>query len=210
MSKKTTTALAMRPPQDEVDEFAAKVKSDAERSLAFVKSIEIKTRAEFEFAGNALKEIAHSHDVIDAKRRSWVDGLAAVVADINATFKPATTALKEAESVLKERIGAFVLAAEAKRGALLQEASVAVAGGRSADAERVLAEADQLAVAPVEGVGVSVKWEGEVIDASAIPREYLTPDVDKLNKITAATEGDPQIPGWRAKRTAAVRTSRKG
>lgn len=70
-------------------------------------------------------------------------------------------------------------------------------------------EAASADVVDLAGVSVREEWTGEVVDAALIPREYLCPDVAKLEAITRATAGDPKIPGWRAFSRPAVRTSRK-
>ena len=59
----------------------------------------------------------------------------------------------------------------------------------------------------IDGISVSETWAGEVVDASLIPREYLTPDLDKLKGVTKSLKEATAIPGWKAKpvRTLAVR-----
>jgi len=52
-------------------------------------------------------------------------------------------------------------------------------------------------VAPVAGVSYRENWQFEISDASAIPRDYLTPDVQKIGKMVKALKGTTNIPGVR-------------
>jgi hypothetical protein len=206
----TPTTPTVIPPRAEVDEFIGESKKDIDASLATIRKLSIKKPAELEFAGSALKEVAHRHDVIDKKRKSWVEPLKAVAKDIDKTFKPLLDGLKAAEQILKDKIGEYHVAGELARAALLKDASKAIQSGNQGAAEAALAQADKFVPSVVEGVTATTYWTGEVIDAAAIPREYLMPDVAKLEAMTKATGEDPKIPGWRAFPTSAVRTSRKG
>lgn len=60
----------------------------------------------------------------------------------------------------------------------------------------------------IEGITVAETWEGEVIDAALIPREYLIPDMKKLKDITKVLKEATVIPGWKAKsaKTISVRS----
>ena len=48
----------------------------------------------------------------------------------------------------------------------------------------------------VQGASTRENWVGKVVDESLIPREYMTPDLVKLNRITKALKGETRIPGW--------------
>jgi hypothetical protein len=183
--------------------------SEAKNVAKIVASMEIESQADYEFACNAVREAAEKHDVIDAKRKSWVDPLNAVVKDINATFRPVLKAWKDTEEHLRQLIAGYVAAKEAKRTELLNAAVTASRLGKGDRAESLIEKAESSIVDSVAGVSATVTWQGEVIDAAAIPAEYLIPNVAKLNALTAATGGDPKIPGWRAFPTADLRVSRK-
>jgi hypothetical protein len=60
----------------------------------------------------------------------------------------------------------------------------------------------------IEGVTFSETWTGDVVDESLIPREYLTPDLDKLKAVTKTLKEATSIPGWQAKsvKTVSVRS----
>lgn len=49
----------------------------------------------------------------------------------------------------------------------------------------------------IEGVVYSDHWTGEVEDARKLPREFLMPDVKKLEAVTKALKEATAIPGWK-------------
>lgn len=206
MPKKKQEAEALVPKHTEVDAFIAEVRTDAEKALEFIRAVQIQKAADREFAANALKEVAARHDMIDAKRKKWVEPLKAVTSDIDATFRPVTKLLKEAIDVLKTKIGAWDVEQAYERERLLRETSEALKRGEADQALLAYAEAGEIQQAG----GSKIVWTGEVVDPAAIPREYLCPDVAKLEALTRAAGADPGIPGWRAYAKAEIRTSRKG
>lgn len=52
-------------------------------------------------------------------------------------------------------------------------------------------------VAKVEGVSYRENWQFEIVDAAAIPRDYLCPDLSKIGKVVKALKGTAAIPGVR-------------
>ena len=196
-------------PREEVDDFTRSAAEDASKVLAFAQAMEIQKPADREFASNAVSEIAKKHDLWDGKRLSWVKPLKAVAADIDASFRPATKALAEAVQVIKRKIGAWDVAQAQERAKLLKASVTAAQQGDQAAAAKAYEKAEAH-VAADTGATSKIVWTGEVIDATQIPREFLVPDVAKLEAYTKALDKDPQIPGWRAFQTAEVRTSRKG
>lgn len=60
----------------------------------------------------------------------------------------------------------------------------------------------------IEGITFADAWDGEVVDAVLIPREYLIPDIKKLKDLTKVLKEATNIPGWKAKngKTISVRS----
>lgn len=74
--------------------------------------------------------------------------------------------------------------------------------------EKVLQYAETAdAVPAIEGGSISETWTGEVEDPNRIPREYMTPDLEKLKGLTKVMKEATSIPGWKCypKRTVSVR-----
>lgn len=60
----------------------------------------------------------------------------------------------------------------------------------------------------IEGISIGETWDGDVVDAALIPREYLVPDIKKLKDLTKVLKEATVIPGWKAKsvKTISVRS----
>ena len=187
--------------------------------LELVRGAKVVSPEDYEFAGSALKEVAHKVDAVTARRDERLEPFRAVVKNITATWKPVLDAYKKCEELWREKISTFAVGREQDRSALLKEASDAFAAGKEAQGQRLVSKAEDTDVPKLEGVSLSTKWIGEVIDAEAliqavlsgaVSREVLQPNLSALLALTAARQGDPEIPGWRAYPEAAIRTSRKG
>lgn len=210
MSKKATKIEdATVPKLAEVEALARPAADEAGQIQRIAEAIRITTPAEAEFAAGALREVAQRRDELDKQRKRWVEPLKSVAKEIDAAFRPAIKSLDAAEIAIKAALGRYALDAEERRTAALREAAALSREGEHGAAASVLEAAAADAV-DLAGVSVREEWTGEVVDAALIPREFLAPDVAKLDAITRATGGDPGIPGWRAFSVAKVRTSRKG
>ena len=68
---------------------------------------------------------------------------------------------------------------------------------RALEAKMVEAEVPVIAQLKVEAKGVSYReqWSAEVIDIDQLPRSYMIPNQQALDKIAQATRGTIQIPG---------------
>ena len=135
-------------------------------------------------------------------------------------FKP----LIKLEKKIKIAISNFVLEQEEKarreKQRMLEEARKRAAMEAKKKAEEALDEGDLdraiafeeeskdiqgLVVTPnipvskpkVDGLVTRDDWKFEVVDPSALPREYLMPDERKIAKVVRAMKGDTKIPGVR-------------
>ena len=185
-------------------------KAGIDEALALVKALEIRKPADAEFAGNALNEVSKHLDTLDKKRKKWVEVPKGIAKDIDQTFKPLLDKLKEAKDMLKAKIGAWHIEQEFARQRALKAASQAAQAGDTEATDRAIVVAATHEVGKLAGVNsCKTEWTGEVVDAAQIPREYLMPDLAKLQAVTKAHEGDVQIPGWRTFPVANVKASCK-
>ena len=82
----------------------------------------------------------------------------------------------------------------------LKQAEKLSVAGRPDLADKVMAE--KIVVAAPEPPKVEIagtvkeNWKGKVVDEALIPREFMTPDLVKLGKVTKAMKGATRIPGW--------------
>lgn len=219
LDEPTIDLQAVMVPRGEIARAALSDEREASDSLTFVRALEIKTKEQYAFAGNALKEVAVRHDQIKKKRDGWTKPLESVVEDIKGTFDPVIKAFSAMESILKEKIGAYAIACAEQKSALVRLASADYAGGNVDGAGALVEKAKAMDVPELEGIGVKPRWCGELVDGNALidavlagklGREYLLPNIRQCEATTEAQQADPGIPGWRAYVSASVRTSRKG
>jgi hypothetical protein len=117
----------------------------------------------------------------------------------------------------EERLRQLAIEEEMQRRKLaedtrLAEAAILEANGAKDQAEQVMAEIFQANEAPVivapppptipkvevRGMATQTTWAFEVVNASLIPREYLTPDFFKIGGVVRALKGNTNIPGIKA------------
>ena len=200
MAKKKANGSATMPSISDVTKDIEADSTGAQEALIFIERIEITDQERLRGAVQVAAELKDRSDVADAKRRSWVDPLNAVVTDINKTFRPLLESLKKGESILKSKIVEYSNRLEIKRSCLLEEA------GKSDNADALLKEADRCISDKVPGLAIKSSWDGEVIDPDRIIKwaiannrlDLLLPDAKALKAQTKARGMDPKIDGWKA------------
>jgi len=98
------------------------------------------------------------------------------------------------------------LEAEAKAEKAREEGKEDKAERYEEKAAEVMAPIAAPRVEKAEGVSYIERWNGEVIDKSILPREYMIPDQSKINKVISATKGTLPIPGVKINKTRTVST----
>lgn len=153
------------------------------------------------------------------KGESYTKPVKALLDKINGIIKPALDVLKQAEQDSKIAMTRYDeqvrraaqeaariqqeaenKAAEAKRQALEDAALDAELEGRGAQAAAIAKQAEavkpaMIGVVDVKQEGSRSTWSFEVVDANAIPREWMTPDLVKIGRIVRGSGGDCHIPG---------------
>lgn len=110
----------------------------------------------------------------------------------------------EQERIRREQEDKLRREAEAKEKKLREQAALAKKNGDKEKAEKLLDKADNI-VAPtlastvekVDGVTFRENWYAEVVDLKLVPREFLVPDMKKLNDFARAYKDTRNIPGVR-------------
>jgi hypothetical protein len=130
---------------------------------------------------------------------------------------------REAERKARERADADRRAAEAAAasGRAAEAAKLAAradaAEARAADKAEVLEQRAAAVVAPiiqreapkVDGISTREVWKFEVVDPAQVPRDYLTPDLDRIGKVVKALKADCRIAGVRVYSERAVAAGRQ-
>ncbi len=181
---------------------AQNIGNDTDKSLSFVSKLVLQKQADLVFAVRAAAEIKTEFAEVDEKRKEFVDPLKEIVKTtdkvikkIDAFFKPALEGLATCEKLIKKKISAYADDQQQQRDDLLREVESAQTAAERSD---LIAKAELHIVEKVSGLQFRSGWEGEVVDASLLPREYLVPDLKTLKALTKAKGGNPNIPGWKA------------
>ncbi len=179
---------------------AESLKADANNSLTLVNHLIINQQTELEYAVIAAAEVKDRIKEVESKPRELIEPLKNTIKKIEALFKPALDSLKNCEKGLKDKIGQYINNADTMRQSLLLEVQ---STEDTEQREHSLKRAEQYRVSDISGMSIRTKLKGRVIDPSRIPREYLAPDLKKLNEATS-NDGEIDIPGWEVETQSTV------
>ena len=177
----------------------------------------VTNQAEYEHAAEFLKIVKGKIMELDDMRKKLTRPLDEVKRNIMELFRAPADALSKAEIFAKTAMLGHVKRQEAaqaeeqrraqaeadrKRKELDEKAAAARSAGKDTQAEKYEAKAEAivapvvaLKLEPVRGVSVKTIWRARVRNIDAVPREYLVPNLEALNKVAAATKGALVIPG---------------
>ncbi len=152
-----------------------------------------------EHAQTALKEL-------EADRKELTGPLDRQMKATNKVFREAMQPLEDFKVLAKDKLAALAL----ERDNVARAAREALAA--NAAPEAVQAAITTLMAEPVkaEGLRTSYGWRAIVVDANLVPREYLTVDTEKLERVARVHAKDDyleEIPGVRWERFSTVSSS---
>jgi hypothetical protein len=152
---------------------ATEEQTKAAQALSFVKALEITCDEEYAFAGELLTDAVVKFKAIEEKRTGITKPILAGKRAVDELFKPTLDKLKEIESNLRAKIGAYSLQQErARREAMLESAAEYSVGGTPT---AIIPEPPK-----AQGVSTSVAWDIELVDENLVPREFCSPDFQKI------------------------------
>lgn len=184
----------MIPDMDKASADAQTDAKDAQESLALIEKFDMQSNQDLEFAVGITAEIKEKLAVVDKRRKGMTALLREVIDKIDGLFNPILGSLRLSEKVLKKKIADFHVVQRQRRDAFLE------VGNHIA-----LLAADECIIDEVPGMSYRESWgDGEVVDVSKIPAEYLIPDIKALKATTKAKGTDPKIPGWQPKPSSVV------
>lgn len=188
MAKKTPAPTTLLAP-DTIQE-ATQASDTARRDLAQLKAMPI-TMANMAVVGEILKQVKVQYKAVKDRQDAITQPMRAAEKGVRDLFRPALTALAEAETILKEGIGrAEREHHEANRVAAL------VTQAHLAQGNALAAAVASSAVAPtvaVDGISTREVLEFVVTDPNLVPRELCVPDDAKIR--AAIAMGYREIPG---------------
>lgn len=196
---------------------------ETEIILSNYQGIVVKDNTALLSAGNELKTIKGKLNELDSLRKGMTRPLDAAKKAIMDFFRIPQERLEKAESTIKRamltyqqeqerirlkeeaRLRDLALKEEArKKAALDARADKAEANGNLEKAEELRQQKEQVfapapvlasTVAKVDGVSTKKVWKYRIVDANAIPRDYMMPDTVKIGAVVRATKGTMNIPG---------------
>jgi hypothetical protein len=179
------------------DKSIALVKEQATKAIDAVKNTKIKTDEDLGVATDIIVKVAKVGKMIKAEEKKQLDPAKATLAAIKDFWRPFIEANTLARQVLEKEIldyrAKIAAKNEAKREKIVDKVS---AGDTSFDkgAQQIEKVQDvQKTIHTDEGKTMTRKHKVvEIVDESKLPREYLKPDVVKIN---AAAKGGVEIPG---------------
>jgi hypothetical protein len=200
--KRRDTALVSREITIAVPTTAADVATlqrDAEADAPAVRAIICTTPDDYTFADAVLTDLVQKKDAVVAMRKQATVPLYQVVRTIESWFKPVVVALESGERHLKSEMGRYRLELDARELAAREAAAVAAETGDSAGMLDSINAANAIAAAPADArATVRYVWAVKRIAADLVPREWLVPDVARINALARETPGDadaPIVPG---------------
>lgn len=215
------TDIASRPEVRELHQS-----TDAIVSLA--STYTVTTAEHYTAAGDDLKRVKAAQKRLEEVRTAITRPMDAAKKAVLEFFRAPEAKLADAENRIKRAMIGYQteqerirreqqakLEADARkeRERIAAQAAKAEAAGKVEKAEALQIRAAQV-VAPVvmteqpkvTGISLREVWRFEVVDATAVPREYLAIDEKKIGQIVRAMKGDTTIPGvrvWAEKQLAA-------
>ena len=202
----------------EINEYSGQIQPLKDYGL----NIHIKSQADYDTAVEFLKQVKGKSKELEIKRKGITTPIDTAKKAVMDLFRPTQDALTDIERSVKKEMIRYTneqdrirrekeeklreqarREEERKRKQLEARAQKAEEKGKDEKAEELREQAEQVSiVAPIlpsqpktEGIKYVEKWRAEIVNIKEIPREYLIPDMQALNKIAAATKGKLQIPG---------------
>lgn len=173
------------------------LKTNAEKALAFAQQLKVTDEAGFKTATNSLIEIKEATKRAEAVRRFFVDPLNEHVKRINALFKPKVDMLLEAERLIKTEQLVYHTeqerkAEEAKKRELKKVAAGKTTIEKAAEKVAAIEQPETTVKADTGAVTFRTIRKAVITDIDKLPRHYLVPDMQRINRDALA--GVP-IPG---------------
>ncbi len=170
--------------------------SEAKEALTEVTAFEITDNESMTFAADVLAETKGNHKRLDDKRKEITQPINAALKATNLLFKPALDFYKMCESAIKMKmLQANTRAQQAAQAALQAAGEAAAEGDTEAITTEIAKHDDAVNLPAADGVQYRTTWKFNIIDATLIPREFLTPDLKLIEGHIRHKKSATVIPG---------------
>lgn len=195
LAEEASALSPVRMPGSDVLAAANGEARDAGEVLEMVKQFQVSGQVDIDFANECLGDVKTKLKQLEAKRKEATDPLQKALTTIRGWFKPATDFYSECESLWKLKIRDGMLALQESQRAALAAASVAHKAAVPAQVAQAMVAANAVAVELPANVSIVERWSFRIVDETALPREYLAPDMRKIQGVVDALKGSAHIPG---------------
>lgn len=174
----------------------------------------VSSKEEADYARDWLTVVQRAQDELTAERESRTRPHLDELKTIRDEYRTADELCDAMIAHLKHLLGHYELACRQLQQEAFARAARAHEVGDHIEARVEIATSNALAQSgKPEGVTVREVWRAEIVDASAVPREWCCPDEKRIAAVARAVKGNdnpPPIPGVRYVKEAAVSNRRKG
>jgi len=174
---------------------AEQAQAEAHADLVLVSDADLITQEDLNLAADLLRKVKDKFKELDGQRKSVVEPINSSVKTINGWFKPVLDILRNTEKVLKKKMAQATEEAFERRRVALQEAGEKSLAGDTAGATVLMQRAQGDELDAPKGVSFTHKYSYEILDMSAIPRQYLAVDDVAVMAHVKANKEKTNIPG---------------
>ena len=167
----------------------------------------VETEDDYASTGAFLQEVKETYKSMKAKMDAILAPMKQAEKQVRELFNPALKSLEAAEAGFKAAMVGYHQEQERLRAEQAREAQRLLDAGRKQEAVAVVREMS-LEAPKATGVSGRKVWRARVVDAAAVPREFLAVDESALNAFARSTKGRNQVPGvvFYEEETLSVRT----
>ena len=180
-------------------------RTEIEQSLALIEGFVVENNDDQEFAAEIIQDVKAKHKALEVKRKAITVPMNTALKEVNNLFRPVREALEKGERILKGKIVAYQHEQTVKNAQALVEASEA-----ETPQEAQVALAKTATVTSPKSVNVRYVWKATIEDESKLPREYLCPDMARIDLHASEAKEEPPapIPGVSFKKAPIVSSRR--
>ncbi|KKN75943.1 hypothetical protein LCGC14_0375000 [marine sediment metagenome] len=202
--------VALVRPEEALKAELVTEATQAQEALTEVTAFEIIDSDSMTFAADVLAETKGNHKRLDDKRKEITQPINAALKATNALFKPALDFYKRCEAGIKVKmLQANQRAQVAAQEALTAAGAAAAEGDTEALTQEIAAHDDAVNLPAADGIQYRTTWKFNIIDATLIPREFLTPDLKLIEGHVRHKKDATAIPGIEAYEDQTVASASK-
>lgn len=185
--------LSLVPSIDTV-QLAVEVE-EAKDVLVMVKEFQIVNQPDMNFANECLVDVKGRLEHYEVEKKRATAPMNEALKVVRGWFKPLEDFYGQAEDIWKDKIGTWHLAEAERQRQALAAVQQAHKAGDVQGVATAMAVAAQSTIETPTNLTVKEVWKFTVTDPAAVPREYCSPDANKIKAVVEALGDKANIPG---------------